>query len=136
MLPKLRSSTLLGMVCAVSIFGLATIGLSQSPQSAVQLTTSPPITQVSPLEAEATEYLGSGQYQAPVQLKLQAHDSTGKPLQNAQFHLQVLTPLPTPWFTTDFPIVEGTKLLDIAGASPTGEFQIQQVFPIRGNYRR
>jgi hypothetical protein len=135
MLPKLRSSTLLGMVCAVSIFGLATIGLSQSPQSAVQLTTSPPITQVSPLEAEATEYLGSGQYQAPVQLKLQAHDSTGKPLQNAQFHLQVLTPPPTPWFTTDFPIVEGTKLLDIAGASPTGEFQIQQVFPIRGNYQ-
>jgi uncharacterized protein YneF (UPF0154 family) len=49
--------------------------------------------------------------------------------------MQILTPAPTPWFTTDFPIVEGTKLLDIEGDAPTGEFQMQQVFPIRGTYQ-
>ena len=70
-----------------------------------------------------------------MQLKLQARDAAGAPLQNARFHLQILTPPPTPWFTTDFPIVEGTKLLDIEGNAPTGEFNLQQVFPIRGNYQ-
>ncbi len=101
----------------------------------MQLVTTPPIAQVTPLEAEATEYLGSGKYDSPVQLKLQARDAAGQALQNAKFHLQILAPAPTPWFTTDFPIVEGTKLLDIVGDAPTGEFLLQQVFPIRGNYQ-
>jgi hypothetical protein len=48
--------------------------------------------------------------------------------------LQILTPAPTPWFTTDFPIVEGTKLLDLEAIAPKGEIQIQQTFPIRGSY--
>jgi hypothetical protein len=135
MFSKIKWPTIVGTVFAVSILSTAAIGFSQSPPATVQLTTSPPIAQVSPLEAEATEYLGSGQYQAPVQLKLQANDAAGKPLQNARFHLQVLTPPPTPWFTTDFPITEGTQLLDLTGNAPTGEFQIQQVFPIRGNYQ-
>jgi hypothetical protein len=135
MMPKFKWPTFVATVCAVSILGYAAIGFSQLPPAAVQLTTNPPIAQVSPLEAEATEYLGSGQYQAPVQLKLQAKDAAGQPLQDAQFHLKVLTPQPTPWFTTDFPIVEGTQLLDITGAAPAGEFQMQQVFPIRGNYQ-
>lgn len=132
---KLKWSRLVGAVCAISIVCVAAIGFSQSPQPSVRLITEPPIAQATPLEAEATKYLGSGQYHPPVQLKLQANDATGAPLQNARFHLQVLTPAPTPWFTTDFPIVEGTKLLDIEADAPTGEFQMQQVFPIRGTYQ-
>ncbi len=135
MLSKVKKSTLVGAIVALSIGCCAIVGFSQSPQAGVQLTTEPSIAQVTPLEAEATQYLGSGQYQAPVQLKFQARDKAGSPLQNARYHLQVLTPAPTPWFTTDFPIVEGTKLLDIEGDSPTGEFGIQQVFPIRGTYQ-
>lgn len=135
MLSKFKWSTAVGMACAVVISCYAIAGFSQSSQASVQLTTEPPLSQVSPLEAEATKYLGSGKYESPVQLKLQARDATGVPLQNAQFHLQILTPPPTPWFTTDFPIVEGTKLLDIKGNAPAGEFNLQQVFPIRGNYQ-
>lgn len=135
MLSKFKWSTLMGAACVISILCCAVIGFSQSPQASVQLTTEPQIAQVFPLEAEATEYLGSGNYNAPVQLKLQARDAAGSPLPNARFHLQILTPPPTPWFTTDFPIVEGTKLLDIEGDAPTGEFQMQQVFPIRGTYQ-
>ena len=132
---KFRWSRLMAVACFISILCYAVISVSQSPRPSVQLTTEPPIAQTVPLEAEATEYLGSGNYNAPVQVKLQARDATGAPLQNARFHVQVLTPPPTPWFTTDFPIVEGTKLLDIEANAPTGEFQMQQVFPIRGNYQ-
>ena len=136
MLSKFKLSTfLMGFTCFIIIASTAFIGVSQSSQPSVQLVTAPPIAQVTPLEAEATKYLGSGQYDSPVQLKLQARDAAGKSLQNAQFHLQILTPAPTPWFTTDFPIVEGTKLLDIVGDAPTGEFLVQQVFPIRGEYQ-
>lgn len=135
MLSKFKWSGLMGVACVLSILCYAVISFSQSPQPSVQLTTEPPIAQVSPLEAEATNYLGSGNYKAPVQVKLQARDATGSPLQNARFHVQILTPPPTPWLTTDFPIVEGTKLLDIEGNAPTGEFQMQQVFPIRGKYQ-
>lgn len=132
---KFKWSTLAGAACAISVLCYTVIGFSQSPQASVQLVTEPPIAQATPLEAEATKYLGSGQYKPPVKLKLQARDATGTPLQKARFHLQILTPSPTPWFTTDFPIVEGTKLLDIEGDAPTGEFQMQQVFPIRGTYQ-
>jgi hypothetical protein len=135
MFSKFKWSTAVGAACAVIVLCYAATSFSQSPQASVQLATEPPISQVSPLEAEATKYLGSGRYESPVQLKLQARDATGAPLQNARFHLQILTPPPTPWFTTDFPIVEGTKLLDIEGNAPTGEFKMQQVFPIRGNYQ-
>jgi hypothetical protein len=135
-LSKFKLSTfLMGFTCFIIIASTAFIGVSQSSQPSVQLVTAPPIAQVTPLEAEATKYLGSGQYDSPVQLKLQAQDAAGKSLQNTQFHLQILTPEPTPWFTTDFPIVEGTKLLDIVGDAPTGEFLVQQVFPIRGEYQ-
>lgn len=135
MLSKFKWSTAVGVACAVIVLCYAATSFSQLPQASVQLATEPPISQVFPLEAEATKYLGSGRYESPVQLKLQARDATGAPLQNARFHLQILTPPPTPWFTTDFPIVEGTKLLDIEGNAPTGEFKMQQVFPIRGNYQ-
>ena len=135
MLSKFKWSTLVGLACVFSIVFYGIIGFSQSPQASVQLITEPPIAQATPLEAEATEYLGSGRYKSPVKLKFQARDAAGAPLQNARYHLQILTPAPTPWFTTDFPIVEGTKLLDIEGDTPTGEFQIQQVFPIRGTYQ-
>lgn len=134
MLSKFKCSPLLSAICAVSIFSYAVIGFTQSPKASIALTTEPPMTQASPLEAEATAYLGSGKYNAPVQLKFQAKEASGAPLNNARVHVEVMTPPPTPWFTTDFPMVEGTKLLDFVADAPTGEFQMQQVFPIRGNY--
>ncbi|MBW4693434.1 MAG: hypothetical protein KME27_16925 [Lyngbya sp. HA4199-MV5] len=132
---KIKWLVLVVATCLISVLCYTVISFSQSPQASVSLTTEPSIAQAMPLEAEATKYLGSGQYHPPVQLKFQARDTTGAPLQKARFHLQILTPVPTPWFTTDFPIVEGTKLLDLTGDAPTGAFQLQQVFPIRGTYQ-
>ncbi len=113
----------------MSIIFYGWVGFSQSPQPTVRLTAEPPITQILPFEAEATAPL------SPALLKLQALDAEGIPLQNARIKLTILTPPKNPWFTTDFPIVEGTKLLDIEAIAPKGELQIQQMLPIRGNYQ-
>jgi hypothetical protein len=135
MLSKFKLFKLVGIVCAIGALCWAIAALSQVPQATVRLTTEPPMSQILPFEAEATSYLGSGQYKPPVQLKFQALDAKEAPLQNAKVHLRILTPPPKPWFTTDFPMVEGTTLLDIEANAPTGELQVQQTFPIRGNYR-
>ncbi|MEH1948878.1 MAG: hypothetical protein V7K77_18280 [Nostoc sp.] len=125
----------IGAICAIAIMLYGWIGFAQSPQPSVRLTTNPPINQVRPLEAEATTVLGSGHYNPPVQLMLQAVDAQGQSLKDAKIHLQLFTPPKNPWFTTDFPIVEGTKLLDIEGNAPTGQLQVQQTLPIRGTYQ-
>ncbi len=135
MLSKFKSFNLIGIVCAIGALCWAITAFSQVSQATVRLTTEPPMSQILPFEAEATSYLGSGQFKPPVQLKLQALDPKGTPRQNARIHLRILTPPPTPWFTTDFPMVEGTTLLDIEANAPTGELQVQQAFPIRGNYQ-
>ncbi|MEH2002527.1 MAG: hypothetical protein V7L00_27970 [Nostoc sp.] len=132
---KLKWSKLIGAICMMGIILYGWIGLGQSPQPLVRLTTNPPINHVQPLEAEATTVLGSGHYNPPVQLMLQAVDAQGQSLKDAKIHLQLFTPPKNPWFTTDFPIVEGTKLLDIEGNAPTGQLQVQQTLPIRGTYQ-
>jgi hypothetical protein len=135
MLSKFKMFKLMSIFCVIGALSWALAGFSQVPQATVQLTTDPPKSQILPFEAEATNYLGSGQYRSPVRLKLQALGAKGEPLNDARVHLKILTPSPTPWFTTDFPIVEGTPLLDIVGNAPTGAFQVQQTFPIRGDYQ-
>lgn len=131
----LKWPKLIGAICMIGIILYGWIGLSQSPQASVRLTTNPPINQVRPLEAEATTVLGSGHYNPPVQLMLQAVNAQGQSLKDAKIHLQLFTRPKNPWFTTDFPIVEGTKLLDIEGNAPTGQLQVQQTLPIRGTYQ-
>ncbi len=126
---KLKFSALISAVCMMSIIFYGWLGFSQSPQPTVRLTTEPPISQILPFEAESTTPL------PPVSLKLQALDAAGIPLENARISLTILTPPKNPWFTTDFPIVEGTKLLEIEAIAPKGELQIQQMLPIRGNYQ-
>jgi hypothetical protein len=135
MLSKLKWFKLVATVCAIGVLCWAIASFSQVPQPTVRLTTEPSMSQILPFEAEATSYLGSGQFKPPVLLKLQALDAKGAPLQNAKVHLRILTPPPTPWLTTDFPMTEGTTLLDLEANAPTGELQVQQTFPIRGNYQ-
>lgn len=126
---KFKLSFLISTVCLMSLILYGLVGFSQSPQPSVQLTTAPPVSQIFPFEAEATTL------QSPVQLRLQAADAAGKPLENAHIGLTILTPPKNPWFTTDFPIVEGTKLLDMEAIAPKGELLLQQMLPIRGTYQ-
>lgn len=132
---KFKLATLISAVLLMGITFYGFVGFSQSPKSTVKLTTEPPINQVLPFEAEAFTPLGSHQPPSPTRLTLQVVDASGQPLENAQVHLQIFTPPKNPWFTTDFPIVEGTKLLDIEAIAPQGKLQVQQTLPIRGTYK-
>ena len=118
-MPKLTFSALITLMGLISFVPYSS---AASPQPTVQLKTEPPIEKIVP----------SGQ---PVKFTLQALDAQGKRLKDAKISLSILTPRKTHWLTTDFPIVEGTQLLELAEIAPTGELEVQQVLPIRGKYQ-
>ncbi len=127
---KLKLTALIISSCLVNL--LVMIGCNSPVKSAtatVRLTTEPSLNRVVPYEAEATSP------QHPVKLTLQALDQTGKPLTNVRIKVELLAPAATPWLTTDFPIVEGTKVFEIQADTPTGQLQLQQMPPIRGDYQ-
>ncbi len=126
---KFKRLALISVTCLIGVVFSSWIGFSQTPQSSIRLTTSPVRNEIRPFEAEATSP------QIPMQLTLQAIGESGQPLENAKMHLQILTPFKNPWFMTDFPISEGTTLLNLETLAPKGELQIQQMLPIRGNYQ-
>jgi len=115
-----KLALLVGVICLMSHSGDCVF--SQSSQSSVQLLTEPALEKIRPLAEK------------PVKFTFKILDKTGKALNNANIHLTLLTPPRSPWFSTDFPWVEGTTLLDISQPSKTGELQFQQILPIRGNY--
>jgi hypothetical protein len=125
---SIKPIAFLALICAIALIFSRSAIVSQ-PQSTVRLITDPPIGQILPFEAEAAVT------PKPPRLTVQALDPTGRLLSNAKIHLQILAPAPTPWFTTDFPNVEGTKLLDLEAIAPKGELQVQQMLPIRGTYQ-
>ncbi|WP_103125704.1 hypothetical protein [Nostoc cycadae] len=126
---KYRLFGAIGAVCIALSILYSFVGVSQTPAPRVLLSTNPPLEHILPFEAEAQKQ------QSPVTLTLQAVDAAGKPLENALISLQILTPQPHPWLTTDFPIVEGTKLLQMDAAAPDGKLEVEQILPIRGNYQ-
>ncbi|NJR52954.1 MAG: hypothetical protein HC780_28740 [Leptolyngbyaceae cyanobacterium CSU_1_3] len=126
---KFKRNALISAICLMGVVFWSWTGVSQIPQPAVHLTTHPALSQIKPFEAEATRP------QSPVQLMLQAKDAASQPLENAKMRLQILTRPKNPWFTTDFPITEGTTLLDMEAPAPKGELQLQQMLPIRGTYK-
>jgi hypothetical protein len=108
---------------AIAVSGL--IWLSKSTpvgsQAKVLLNTEPPLEQVI---ADDTV----------VKFKLQAVDNEKQPLAGANVRVRISTPAKTPWFTSDFPIVEGTELLDFTASASQGNVEFEQVLPIRGKY--
>ncbi|MEH2355343.1 hypothetical protein [Nostoc sp.] len=126
---KYRLFGVISAVCITLSVLYSFVGSSQIPTSRVLLSTNPPLERILPFEAEAEKP------QSPVKLTLQAVDAAGKSLANAKISLQILTPPRNPWLTTDFPIVEGTKLLQMNATAPDGKLEIQQILPIRGNYQ-
>ncbi|MDG2990662.1 hypothetical protein L3556_06900 [Candidatus Synechococcus calcipolaris G9] len=113
----------LALVASILWVGLSlAIPPSLGNQSRVEFHTTPSLNQITP----------NGE---PVQISLQAKDATGHPLNDAEFNIQLLTPPKTPWLSSDFPIVEGTTLLELTTQAPTGIVTFAQVMPIRGNYR-
>lgn len=128
-MPKIKSFSLISALSLVGIIVFGWIVFSQPSRPTVRLTTQPAPAQMIPFEAEADHQ------QSPVKFTLQAVDDLGQPLTDAQIHLQLLTPVSTPWLPTDFPISEGTTLLELNSQAPEGEVSFRQMLPIRGTYR-
>lgn len=126
---RYRFFGIISAVCIALSVLYSFVGVTQTSASKVQLTTNPPIERILPFEAEAAKP------QSPVTITLQAVDAGGKSLKNALINLQILTPPHNFWLTTDFPIVEGTKLLQMSAAAPDGKLEFQQTLPIRGEYQ-
>lgn len=126
---KFKMTALVSVICLMGVVLSSWLVFSQTPGSSIRLSTEPPLNRIFPIEAEAATP------QSPVTLTLQALDAASQPIEKAKIRLQILTPGKTPWFPTDFPIVEGTELLNIEAVAPKGELQIQQMLPIRGKYQ-
>lgn len=108
---------------AIAVSGL--IWLSKSSpvvsQATVLLKTEPPLEDVI---ADETV----------VKFKLQTITSNKQPLSDANIQVRIFTPGKTPWLASDFPIVEGTELLNFEALANQGTVEFEQVLPIRGNY--
>jgi hypothetical protein len=127
---KFNLTSLVSSSCLMSLMAVGCFNApARSAPATIKLTTEPSLDRSIPYEAEATTP------QKPVKLTLQAIDSTGKPLTNVRMKVKLMAPAHTPWFTTDFPISEGTQLFDIQADAPTGQLQLQQMLPIRGDYQ-
>lgn len=130
-MPKIKQTALISMLGLMGFLGYGAVGKipAASATPTVQLQTSPTVGRLLPFKADAN------QPQAPVQFKLQAIASDGQPLQNAKISLRLLTPPANPWLPTDFPLVEGTQLLEMQAIAPQGTVEFAQMLPIRGNYQ-
>ncbi len=124
-----RSALIITFTGLMSLFLVAIVGLSQAITPSIQLTTTPEVGQFYPFEAEATTP------QTPTLLTFTARNPAGELLANSLFKVQIFTPPATPFLSTDFPVVEGTKLLELNAIAPEGKVQFQQMLPIRGKYR-
>ena len=95
----MRKTIKYGTIALVAIAISALIWLLQSPpvvsQSTVKVQTEPPLENIVPDETV-------------VKFQIQALGATEQSLPNANIRVRILMPTPTPWFTSDFPIVEGT----------------------------
>src|SRR5262249_54840289 len=59
----------------------------------------------------------------------------GKPVVNGNMRIRLAAPEPHWFFSTDFPLVEGSRLLDMTVPLRQGRVEWRYLFPIRGQYR-
>jgi hypothetical protein len=71
----------------------------------------------------------------PAILSILVTAADGRPIQEGWVDIALEAPKPSRWFSTDFPLVEGSRLiamrLDLVG----GKAEWRYLFPIRGEYR-
>ena len=119
MKPKSKS-WLGGLLVALSLLFL-TIPAHSQGQVSVLLETSPTADQIGPDKTLTAT-------------TLRVVDENGQPIPNAYLKLHLDAPSGNPFISTDFPIVEGTPLLDYEGILPEGSLEFEYIYPIRGTY--
>ncbi|MBI3062811.1 MAG: hypothetical protein HYY83_12635, partial [Deltaproteobacteria bacterium] len=71
----------------------------------------------------------------PVRTVLIVLDSSGRALKTGTAHIRLVAPTPGRFFSTDFPMIEGTPLFEMELPVRQGRATWEYVFPIRGVYR-
>lgn len=84
--------------------------------------TSPPTEQLRPFGETAT-------------LSLLVTAADGRPVQQGWLVIGLEAPAPGHYFSTDFPVVEGSRLIDLRLLLRRGKAEWKYLFPLRGEYR-
>ncbi|HWO43045.1 MAG TPA: hypothetical protein VNO43_14690, partial [Candidatus Eisenbacteria bacterium] len=71
----------------------------------------------------------------PVLFRITAIKGDGAPVPEGTVRVRLDAPRPPRFFSTDFPAVEGVRLLDMELPLRKGKTEWKYVFPIRGSYR-
>jgi hypothetical protein len=74
-------------------------------------------------------------YSDPATLTLLVTGTDGKPMAQGWVVIRLDAPDPGRFFSTDFPLVEGSRLLDMSLLLRQGKAEWKYLFPIRGHYR-
>ena len=74
-------------------------------------------------------------YSDPATLTLLVTGTDGKPVAQGRVAIGLEAPEPGWFFSTDFPLVEGSRLLDMSLPLRQGRAEWKYLFPIRGQYR-
>jgi hypothetical protein len=74
-------------------------------------------------------------YSDPATLTLLVTGADGKPVAQGRVAIRLEAPEPGRFFSTDFPLVEGSRLLDMSLPLRQGRAEWKYLFPIRGEYR-
>jgi hypothetical protein len=73
-------------------------------------------------------------YSDPATLTLLITGADGKPVAQGRVAIRLEAPEPGRFFSTDFPLVEGSRLLDMSLPLRQGRAEWKYLFPIRGQY--
>lgn len=101
---------------------LPTLATAQAVVGQIELQTFPAFDRVYPLSE-------------PVRIVLSASGADGKSVEEGKFHIRLNAPQPGLILSTDFPLVEGTRLIEMDLVAAKGRVTWEYVFPIRGVYR-
>ena len=74
-------------------------------------------------------------YSDPATLTLLVTGTDGKPVAQGRVAIRLEAPEPGRFFSTDFPLVEGSRLLEMGLPLRQGRAEWKYLFPIRGQYR-
>jgi hypothetical protein len=74
-------------------------------------------------------------YHDPATLSILVTAADGRPVQEGWLEIALDAPKPNRWFSTDLPVVEGTRLLRMRLNLARGRADWKYLFPIRGEYR-
>lgn len=103
------------------VFALLAVPLSAQELN-ILLQTSPPVDSVRP-------------HAGLVTLSVLVSDNAGKPVDSGWADIRLDAPKPGGFFSTDIPLVEGTRLAEMRLPLTSGKAEWQYAWPIRGEYR-